>query len=194
MMLDEATRCGLGVAINEANWVGFSLDPATRTATVTLLVPTLPSTALAEVQLLLHGVARVAVSLRQGVWCDPGAAVEPLTLASLPDAVRSFGGQPIYGWQFFDREPPTWTDRLSCDWRAAVGSAAHSLELFQEGVDRHLDLCVWFDSLDVLDSRGLRVPLARFMADGVAWWRALHAGTAQAANLGLVSLSPGAAR
>lgn len=190
-MLDEAMRSGLGVAINEANWVGFALDPATRTAQVTLLVPRLPANALAEVQLLLHGVTRLAVSLRGGNWNDPAAPVEPLRLSDLPAAVASFGGQPIYGWDFFaapDVDQEAWLARPSLDWRAAASAVGHPLRLFQEGVGRHLDLCVWFDSLDVLDGRGLRVPVAKFIADGLAWWRGFREGTARAEALGLHNL------
>ncbi|HEU5107658.1 MAG TPA: hypothetical protein VFT95_03695 [Micromonosporaceae bacterium] len=52
----------------------------------------------------LDGLRRRAASLRDGWWNDPEAAVLPLTLAGLDAAVRSFGGCPIYGWEFID--PP----------------------------------------------------------------------------------------
>ncbi len=194
MKLDEATRSGLGVALNEADLVGVRIDAATRTATVTLLVPVLdesPAHRQREVQLLLHPVDRVVASLRAGCWNDRAAAVLPLTLPDLPVAVRSFGGQPIYGWDFFDvheTELARWGDRLSLDWRGGTGGGEHPLTLFQEGHDRHLDLCLWFDDLEVLDARGLRVPLSDFVAGGRQWWSAFRANDPRAGGHGLVPL------
>lgn len=179
MNWNESTLSGLGVALNEADLVGVHIDPASRTATVTLLVLSLDNERRArEIQLLLTPVSRVAASLRCGAWNDPLAAVLPLQLDTLSAAVQSFGGQPIYGWEFFDRhdeELALWGDRKSLDWRVAgAAPARHSICLFQEGLERHLDLCVWFDDLEVLDERGMRIDLAALIADGEGWWAALR--------------------
>lgn len=195
MEWNEATRSGLGVALNEADLVGLAFDLVTRTAVVTLLVPALAADSAhraREVQLLLHPVARVAASLRRGVWNDRDAAVVPQRLDDLPATVRSFGGQPIYGFEFFDvheRELATWGDRLSLDWRSGSGAGAHSLALFQEGgLDRHLDLCLWFDDLEILDGRGMRVRVEDFVAEGSAWWCAFRAGDARTQGHGMFAL------
>ncbi len=194
MNWNEATRSGLGVALNEADLVGLAFDLATRTAVVTLLVPTLAAAEpqrAREVQLLLHPVARVAASLRGGAWNDRSAPVVPQRLQDLPATVRSFGGQPIYGFEFVDvheRELAQWGDRLSLDWRGGGRDGEHSLFLFQEGVSRHLDLCLWFDDLEILDGRGMRVRVEDFLAGGRDWWRAFRAGDQRAQGHGLVPL------
>jgi hypothetical protein len=62
--------------------------------------------------------------------------------------VQRFGGQPIYGWEFFDqheKELAKWGDRLSLDWRSGTDGLSRSITVFQESFgpkDAILDLCV----------------------------------------------------
>lgn len=168
--------------MNEADFVDLSFDPALGLATATLRLPVLADEAaqrLRTVQFVLHPVARIVASLRQRVqpWDDAGSTVVPVALADLPAVVRSFGGQPVYGWDFFDvheTQQLHWLARESLDWKQGTGSAPHSLTLFQESVDRHLDLCLWFRDLELLDDRGFRLRPERIAEDGDAFWKALH--------------------
>lgn len=193
MELDQATCCGLGVALNEADLVDVVVDPAHRTATVTLLAPHLSAaTGWRTIQLLLSPVVRVAASLRRGAWNDERAATQAFDLADLSAVVRSFGAQAIYGWEFFDQPASSrasWADRLSFDWRVAgPAPARHTLDLFQEGPARHLDLCLWFDDLEILDERGLRLDVADFVAAGTNFWQALQRRDPQVVGRGLFPL------
>lgn len=196
MELDQATRAGLGLAMNEADFVDLSFDPAFGLATATLRLPTLADEAaqrLRTVQFLVHPVARVVASLRRRVrpWDDEGSTVAALTLEELPAVVRSFGGQPVYGLEFFDvheTEQKHWLGRESLDWKRGDGEAPHSLTLFQESVDRQLDLCLWFRDLELLDDRGFRIPPGRLAADGAAFWKAFHRRDARTEGLGLFPL------
>lgn len=196
MELDQATRAGLGLAMNEADFVDLSFDPALGLATATLRLPTLADAAnerLRTVQFVLHPVARVVASLRQRVrpWDDAGSTVVPIAFADLPDVVRSFGGQPIYGCEFFDvheTEQEHWLGRESLDWKKGDGAAPHSLTLFQESVDRQLDVCLWFRDLELLDDRGFRIQPERLAAAGVAFWKAFHRRDARTEGLGLFPL------
>jgi len=181
MNLNEATRTGLGVAIDAADLVGVAVDPATRTAIVTFLVP-VPADGecrrARDVQLLLHPVARVAASLRHGAPHGRAATVVAQSLGDLPATVRSFGGMPVHGCGFFDAHETglaQWGDRLSLDWRSGRGAGRHSLTLCQDAADRRVDLCIWFDDLEVLDGRGFRIPVASFIADGRECRRASRA-------------------
>ncbi|MEQ1633051.1 MAG: hypothetical protein ABL997_11810 [Planctomycetota bacterium] len=194
MKLHEATLSGLDVVLNEADFVGLAFDPVSKVATVTLMTPCLAGTTAPrqrELQLLLHPVARLVASLRHGHFHDRTAAVEPVTLEQLPDVVRSFGGQPVYGFSFFDQhdaEMAKWGDRLSLDRRDEARTGSHSVTLFQEGIDRHLDLCIWFDELEALDERGMRIRIEDLVDDGRAWWQAFRAGDHRTTGLGLFPL------
>jgi hypothetical protein len=118
--ISEDERDGLNVALNEAAWAGISVDAPPRRAGVLLEVLSLPAdgavAAGSQVVLTVNQVSRIAASLRMGWWNDTTAQVIPLVLEDLDATVRSFGGCPIYGWEFID--PPAeswsnWRDRLS---------------------------------------------------------------------------------
>src|SRR5260221_8868724 len=100
MRLSEHERKRLGVALTEADLLGFELDPERRIAAATLRVPTLPDSGPPpqdrRVQLLLRPVGRVAASLRNGRWDDPAAEVVPFAIDDLLTTVQSFGGLPVY--------------------------------------------------------------------------------------------------
>ena len=181
MELDDEARAGLGLALNEAALLGVEVDAATRRAAATFSVLTLPEDGPppedARVQLVFEPVGRVAASLRLGRWNDPAAPVETFGLDELLPTVQSFGGGPIYGWEFFDVGEARFAalrDRLSLDVSLGMDGRAHSLSLSQEGSDRHLDLWLWFDRLTIRDAAGRVIPLAEFIAGGVRWWDAFH--------------------
>jgi hypothetical protein len=196
MQLTDDLKAGLGVAFNEATLLGVEVQPLRRLAGVTLGLLTLPpgegpAPEDPRVQLRLSPVGRVAVSLRLGRWDDPAAQVVPVTLADLLPTVRSFGGLPIYGWEFLDVYPggsPPWADRLSLDWRQGDDGLSHTLSLFQEGPDRHLDLCIWFDALRIYDPVGRELGLDEVVAGGRRWWDAFHAGDPRTAGHGMYPL------
>lgn len=153
----EPTWHGLGIALDAADLVGVEVDPATRTATVTFLVPAPPEGDHSRppvVQLLLHPVARVTASLHRQA---------PRTLADLPGLVRSFGPTPLRGQRCFDRGAAG-GDHPTLDWRSGHGEGRHSLRLHQAGPGRSLDLGFDFDDLELLDERGLRVHVDTFVA------------------------------
>ncbi|MBO0699664.1 MAG: hypothetical protein J2P46_14810, partial [Zavarzinella sp.] len=182
----EETRNELGIALNEADLLGFEVDPARRIAAATFRVLTLPAGGHPpedrRVQMLFRPVGRVAASLRNGFWNDEAAEVVPFSLSDLLGVVQSFGGQPVYGWEFFDihdKELARWGNRLSLDWRSGPDGLSRSIAVFQSsgaGPARHLDLCVWFDELEVRRTDGAVIRLEEFAASGRRWWDAMYAG------------------
>src|SRR5262249_42546147 len=134
--------------------------------------------------------------LRKGRWDDASAPVVPFPLGDLLGVVESFGGQPIYGWEFFDLHKNglgQWTDRLSLDWRSGNNGLSRSISLFQASAtapERHLDFCVWFDDLEVRTRGGEPIPLEEFAAGGRRWWDALYAGDQRTAGHGIVPAGP----
>jgi hypothetical protein len=173
---------GLGVALNEADWHDLTVDEPAATVDV-LLTVLARDEAGAEIAdprrtLRLTGCSRLAASYRGGRWDDPAAPVIPLDLEGLDRLLRRHGGGPVYGWEFVDAERGSrdWERRLSLEVSMA-GPGGHSLLLFQDlGGVHHLDLCVWFADLSVLDGSGRRLDLDAFIAGGVRWWDAMYAG------------------
>jgi hypothetical protein len=138
--VSERLLSDLNVAINESELHDIRVDSDRRDASLLLTVLTLPEVGPKpedrRVVLRLMGVSRVAASLRQGRWDDANAAVETTSLEDLSEVVRSFGGQPVYGWEFFDPSPQSWQgwhDRLGLDQRFDGAADGHVLELPRVG-------------------------------------------------------------
>jgi hypothetical protein len=117
----------------------------------------------------------------------------PLQVGDLDAAVRSFGGCPVYGWEFFD--PPgdswsAWRPRLSNDASLADGGPGHVIEIFQEAdaEPRHFDLLVWFGQIQITKPDGLGIPAADFIAAGVRWWDGLYSGDSRTSGKGIFPL------
>jgi hypothetical protein len=194
--LSEEQRHGLNVALNEATWLGIDVDQTGDRAAVFVEALTLPAEGPAPqdtaAALVLTGVSRIAASLRHGWWNDADAEIEQVALADLDTVVRSFGGCPIYGWEFID--PPeeswaSWRDRLSLDTALSSEPAPHVLDLFQEGGSgnrRHLDLRVWFRDLHIMRRTGEHIALQEFIDGGLRWWDGLHAGDPRTDGKGIV--------
>lgn len=132
--------------------------------------------------------------LGPGWWNDTAAQVIPLEIADLGATVRSFGGCPVYGWEFID--PPEeswvhWRDRLSVDARLHQAESPHVIDLFQEGGSaqpRHLDLRIWFGQVQVTTPDGRGVALRDFIAAGVRWWDGLYSGDPRTGGQGIFPL------
>ncbi|MGW4089038.1 hypothetical protein [Nocardia sp. NPDC004750] len=185
---------GLNIALSEATCLGLAIDEATAELRLDLEVLTLPERGTAaedyRVQVTFTGVTRVAASLRTQHWDDLEPRVLPLRLEGLDEAIRSFGGGRLHGWEFIDLDDSSWalwSELLSFDTRIGDRESAHVLEFSQEeGIDpRELDVRVWFDGITVYDARGKQIPLADFVAGGARWWRAHDAGDPRASRPGI---------
>ena len=198
MDLSDDQRHDLDVALNEATLLGAEVDPEWRAAALTFSVLSLPPDDGpppddARVQFIVGPVGRLAASLRNGRWDDAHAAVEEFALNRLLEVVMSFKGLPVYGWEFVDRPEAdkfaTWSDRLSLDWRSEPDGMSHTLDVFQEGYDRHLDLRIWFDELRVFTPEHDEIALDDFAAGGVRWWDGLYANDPRTAGHGIAPLA-----
>jgi hypothetical protein len=196
--ISDDERDGLNVALNEATWGGISVNADARQACLLLDVLSLPAdggiAADNPVVVTVNRVSRIAASLRMGWWNDATAPVVPLELADLDATVRSFGGCPVYGWEFID--PPeeswsNWRDRLSVDACLDEQESPHVIYLFQEGGSarpRHLDLRIWFEQIRITRRDERDIPLHEFIASGVRWWGGLHSGDARTSGKGIFPL------
>jgi hypothetical protein len=182
--LSEDDKAGLGVAFNEATLLGAEIDPDGPMAGITLAVLALNEDGSSPedpwLQIVLFNVGRAAASLRLGRWDDPAAPVVAFDPSELLEVVQGFGGLRIYGWEFFDeheRELEKWAAKASFDLELAAGDGQrHSLMMFQEGRQKHLDVCIWFDAMLLRNAAGEDVAISDVIAAGRRWWDALHRG------------------
>jgi hypothetical protein len=198
---DTDTTARLNLALDEAELIGAEVDSEECVAGLTLAVLSLPEEGPApedrRVQIILRPVGRVAASLRHGAWNDDSAEVEPFQVDALLSIVKRFGASAIYGGKFFDvpkdKDFRNWKDRLSLDWWApdAEAGTAHTLYLFQEGEDLHLDMRLWFDELLVFRPPPGYEPieLDEFVAGADRWWKAFGEGDPRTSGLGIFRLS-----
>ena len=193
MRLTSNEKVALGTALNEATLLGVEVDEGDRAVAVTFSVLTLPESGPApddcRVQFLFSSVDRIAASLRNGTWDDADAEVVPFPISDLAAVVRGFGGEFVYGWEFFDihdTELRGWGKRLSLDWTGDDNGRNHSISLFQEDGERHLDLCIWFGSFEIQTPSGDLVPLSEFCEGGRRWWDALYRDDPRTEGHGIV--------
>ena len=199
-MIWDDIKHQLDVALNEADLLGVEVNPARRIAAATFRVLTLPVDGPppedSRVQILFRPVGRIVASLRNGRWDDAAAEVVPFEVTDLLPVVQRFGGRPIYGWEFFDvhdKELSRWGQRLSLDWRSGSDGVSRSVTVFQESArhaDQHLDVCIWFDELEVRRPDGSVLSLEEFAAGGKRWWDAMYAGDKRTQGAGIIPAAP----
>ncbi|MEV4208687.1 hypothetical protein [Nocardia salmonicida] len=187
-LLDSFDINGLNTALSESTCLGVEVDAAAGRLQLALEVLTLPTDGPApidtKVLLTFTGVTRVAASLRIQRWDDVDARVLPLTLDQLDEAIESFGGGGLHGWEFIDLDDSGWTlwsELLSFDTVLDQRIAAHVIEFSQEeGIDpRELDVRVWFDKISVTDTAGREIAMNEFIDGGRRWWDAHATGDAR---------------
>ena len=194
MKIPDNIAAEFGVALNEASFLGAEYDARRNIVGLTFSVLTLPDgdspePADARRQIILTNIGRIAAALREAFWNDTTAKTIPFSVSELLDVVQSFGGQPVYGWQFINNDDKTldqWNRRLSLDIKVESGSQENRIMLFQEGstVSRHLDLWIWFEGMFIRDAAGNTIEMADFAAGGRRWWDALHAGDSRTNGIG----------
>lgn len=202
-LLEELDTAGLNTALSEATCLGATVDTQAKRLHLDIEVQTLPepgdisptgdsTTEHMRVRLTFEGVTRVAASLRSQRWNDLDPRVLPLELSGLGEAITSFDGGRLHGWEFIDIDDSgwaLWSELLSFD--TVIDSrriARHVLEFSQEeGVSpRELDVRVWFDTVEVYRADGRAVPLPELVSAARRWWAAHDAGDPRAFHPGIV--------
>ena len=192
MPLTAEERDGLDLLLNESVLLDAELGAGQRLLGLTFYVEMIPergerATEDLYLQLLLHGIGRLAVSFRQGAsWLDRSAHLEQLELDELgaalgrihyPDAIYVPGA----------REFRPWRDLVSVEFTAqdhdeAEEAGLHTLTVWSDelelGRDREqrlfFDLRAWFESVTIRDRLERPVELSEAIAASRRYWDAVR--------------------
>jgi hypothetical protein len=197
MRLTDDIINGLGVAFNEADVLGVEFDRKRNLIGCTFRPVTLDKDGNVpddrRVQIILKPVGRIIASLRLGNWDNQEAEVEKFEPEHLLEKVQSFGGLPIYGWEFFncgEKGFENWKNRLSFDWTSTINTGlTNTFDIFQEGHERHLDIRIWFDELLIFNAKNEQIEVSDFIASGQRGWDAIYAGNPKTNDLGIIPMN-----
>lgn len=189
---------GLDTAFNEADVLGVEFDEKRNLIGCTFRPIMLDKDGHVpedrRVQVILKPVGRLVASLRLGNWNDEHAAVEKFEPGQLLEKVQSFGGH-IYGAEFFncgDARFESWKGRLSFDWTStATTGFANTLDIFQQGLERHLDIRIWFDELSIFNAKREPIEIHEFIASGQRGWDAIYSGNPKTHTFGVIPVVNG---
>jgi hypothetical protein len=191
----EEQRNGLNLALDEAQLLGFELDPSRQFAGATFKILTLPEHGPCpedrRVQVLLGPVGRVAaVFWRRASRSDPWE-LRSFDVDDLLKAVQSVGPASLSGSSFFDVADPHPDQRWpSLDWSQPTGGQRHSLTVYPQGEVRALELRIWFDRLELRLPPGKVIALDEFIAGNRRWWDGLNAGDPRTDGFGIYAGQP----
>jgi hypothetical protein len=180
VVLDEELLHGLDTAFNEATLLGAEFDANCRLVALTIAGVSLDSDGNVpqdrRVQVILQSVGRLCACLRTVDEHHKPGDVIPFASDELLKTVQSFGGLHVYGWKFFDcgdDDFNEWKDRPSLKVGSETDPGKHTLDLFQDGLDRYLQLRIWFDNILFFAPDRSEIPVVEFVAAGKRGWDAI---------------------
>jgi len=194
MNIDEELRHRIGLALNEATLLGVEFDKEKNLVACSFALVAMDKNGnVPEDNILLFifkPVGRFVASLRNGHWDDKNAKVEKFKPESILEIIQTFKGLSIYGWDFVncgDEDFDTWKDRLSFDYSKGdnVG-LTNTIDLFQEGDNRHIDLRIWFEDFEILTKKYEQVNLEDFLENGKRGWDAVYGNNDKMSDFGII--------
>lgn len=194
MEINEDLRHRIGLALNEATLLGVEFDKENDKVSCSFsLIAMDENGAVKEDNRLLFifkSVGRFVASYRNGHWDDKEAEIQKFEPDKILEVVQSFQGLSIYGWDFINCEDDdfnTWKDRLSFDYSTNNRNGLkNTIDLFQEGGDRHIDIRIWFNDFDILTSKYEPVELEKFLENGKRGWDAVYSNSDKMSKFGII--------
>ena len=194
MQIDEELRHRIGLALNEATLLGVEFDKEKNLVACSFALVAMDKNGNVpednRLLFIFKPVGRFVASLRNGHWDDKNAEVEKFEPENILDIIQSFKGLSIYGWDFIncgDKDFDTWKDRLSFDYSAGDNiGLTNTIDLFQEGGNRHIDLRIWFDDFEILTPKYEPVDLEEFLENGKRGWDAVYSNNDKMGNFGII--------
>jgi|GEM_PF-1297746 len=182
----ESVINGINVALNEATLLGVEFDKEDE-----VIAATFSPIALDEkgqipddnrVQFIFKHIGKFIASYRLGNWNDEDAPIIKFEPEQILQKIQEFGGCPIYGWEFIDCKIKTdsmWLNKLSCEFISEhTHGMQHTIELFQDGHNKHINIKIWFDEFEIFTPTGEKIELQTFIDNGKRGWDGVYNGTA----------------
>lgn len=193
MQINKELRDRIGIALNEAVLLGVEFDKKRNLVACSFALVAMDKDGKVpednRLLFIFKPVGRFVASLRNGSWDDKNADVEKFEPENILDIIKSFQGLSIYGWDFVncgDKDFDTWKERLSFDYSTGdnVG-LENTIDLFQEGANRHIDLRIWFDDFKILTPKHEPFDLEDFLENGKRGWDAIYANNDKMSGFGI---------
>ena len=186
MTISEETLYGLNVALNEATLLGIEFHRDKEIVAVSFAPVAIDNKGQVpednRVQFVFKPVGKFIASYRLGHWDDKTAPTVKFEPDEILEKVEEFGHCAIYGWEFFDcknESDYSWLDKLSFDFNSTNNHGRqHSIELFQEGGDKHIDIKIWFDEFEIFNPKFDRIDIQTFIDNGKRGWDGIYNGNA----------------
>lgn len=181
----EDTIYGINVALNEAKLLGVEFHQDKEAVAVSFAPLAIDENgqlpADNRVLFVFSPVGKFVASYRLGRWDDSTAPTVKFEPKQIFDKIEEFGHRSIYGWEFIDcnRKSESWLDKLSFEYISVdKHGREHSIELFQEGVDKHIDVKIWFDEFEIFTPKYDKVEIQAFIDNGKRAWDGIYYGNA----------------
>lgn len=177
---------GINVALNEATLLGIEFHRDKEIVAVTFAPVAIDENgqipADNRVQFVFKPIGKFIASYRLGHWDDKTAPTIKFEPEQILEKVEEFGHCSIYGWEFIDCKKESdysWLDKLSFDFNSENNHGRqHSIELFQEGGDKHIDIKIWFDEFEIFTPNYDKVEFQAFIDNGKRGWDGIYNGNA----------------
>lgn len=177
---------GVNAALNEAKLLGVEFHRDIEIVAVTFAPIAIDNKGQVpadnRIQFVFKPIGKFIASYRLGDWDDKTAPVIKFEPEQILEKVEEFGHYPIYGWEFIDCKEESdysWLDKLSFDFNSEYNHGKqHSIELFQEGSDKHIDIKFWFDEFEIFTLNHEKVEFQTFIDNGKRGWDGIYNGNA----------------
>lgn len=194
MRINEELRHRIGLALNEATLLGVEFDKEKNLVACSFALVAMDKDGNVPEDnrflFIFKPVGRFVASYRNGHLDDNNAVVEKFEPIVILEVIKRFNGQAIYGWDFVncgDKDFDTWKDRLSFDYSTNDNIGfTNTIDLFQEGGDKHIDIRIWFDDFEILTPKYEHLELEEFLENGKRGWDAVYANNNKMSNFGII--------
>ena len=111
-------------------------------------------------------------------WLFPDVELSPVEMDDLGALVRSFEDQPVFSFEsitipYMADFVDSITSPSSFYWNSSLGNGADTFTLTRTD-DRILELCAWFDYLEIRDDRGVEIEIEEFIAGSRRYWEGME--------------------